>query len=85
VKKQRKRKQSRANAAPSSAAASPPTSDVSERVTWSSSGSIERAIKRVESTREGAFGAWSSSPVVRALLLPFTGLGALELIRLLSM
>ena len=45
----------------------------------------ESAIAYVEGTREGAFGAWSSSPVVRALLLPFTGLGALELIRLLSM
>jgi len=47
--------------------------------------SLEGAIGYVEDMREGAFGRWSSSPIVRALLLPFTGLGALELIRLLSM
>jgi hypothetical protein len=45
---------------------------------------IEMLVKRVQKYDEGAFSPWSKNPVLRALLLPVGGFGALELLNLLT-
>ncbi len=45
---------------------------------------IEIAIKSVEGIRQGAFARWSQHPILRAVMLPFGGAGALWAMDLLS-
>jgi hypothetical protein len=45
---------------------------------------IELAIENVEGIRQGAFARWSQHPILRAVLLPFGGAGALWAMDLLS-
>ena len=45
---------------------------------------IELALKDVEGIRQGAFARWSQHPILRAVLLPFGGAGALWAMDLLS-
>ena len=45
---------------------------------------LELLIREVEGLQRGAFGHWSRNPLIRALMLPFGGLGAMALLDLLG-
>ena len=45
---------------------------------------IELLIEDVEQMREGAFSPWSRSPVVKAVAVPFGGVGALAVLDMLA-
>ncbi len=62
-------------AASSAAGREEPSAEVTE--------SLQAIRKRIEACNEGAYGKFSENPVIRAVLLPFSSLGVVEILRVL--